>query len=191
MGDYVTRDQVRRHLGYRPEFVEDDEQIEAAIAAAEALIVDYCGRPFTVDASATERVYEASGFSTLTVVDVSDTATAVVETSSDRLTWTVEDSDGYYFDGATGWPATKLCRLADVWSGWVKVTAEHGWLAPPEAVVAATKLVVSQLLSRRHSPNGIEAMADFGAVRASRYIDGHAELLLRPYRLTSAFLGVA
>jgi hypothetical protein len=34
-------------------------------------------------------------------------------------------------------------------------------------------------------------MADFGAVRASRYIDGHAELLLRPYRLASAFLGVA
>lgn len=192
MGDYVTRDEIRRHLGYRPEFVEDDAQIDAAITAAEAVIVDYCGRSFVVPTAASERIYEARSVPTLTVVDVADTSTAVVESSSDRSTWTVVDTADYYFDGAAGWPAVRLCRISGVWSpGWVRVTAEHGWMTVPDAVTAATKLVVAQLLSRRHSPNGVEYAGEMGVMRASRYLDGHAELMLRPYRVASSFLGVA
>lgn len=193
MGDYVTRDEIRRHLGYRPEFVEDDAQIDAAITAAEAVIVDYCGRSFVAPSAATERIYEAPGLRSLDVVDVADTSTAVVETSSDRATWTVEDAADYYFEGRVGWPATSLWCVRGVWwpTGWVRVTAEHGWLTVPDVVTAATKLVVAQLLSRRHSPNGIEFAGEMGVMRASRYLDGHAELMLRPYRVVSAFLGVA
>jgi hypothetical protein len=195
MGDYLTRAQLRSHLGYRPEFVEDDVQIDAAIAAAEALIVDWCGRSFTSAASVADvRTYASDGLTSMTVDDVEDTATAVVETSSDRATWTAEDSADFFFDGPAGWPATSLCRISGVWPpGWVRVNAEHGWSAVPEAVTSAAKLVAAQLLARRHSPSGVEfAGGEFGAaVRSSRYLDPTAQLLLAPYRRVDAFAGVA
>lgn len=189
---YVTRAQLRAHLGYRPEFVEDDAQMDVAISAAEAMVDDYCGRTFVAPTSSDARIYEPSGLRTMTIDDVSDTATAVVETSSDRSTWTVEDPADYYWDVPTGFPAVALCRISDVWpAGWVRVTAEHGWSAVPEPVTAASKLVASQLLSRRHSPNGIEVGGEFGAVRSSRFLDSTAQLLLAPYRRVGAYLGVA
>lgn len=186
---YVTTSELRAHLGYRPEFVEDDVQIGLAADTASALLDDYCGRTFTVDTVATSRIYTAGR--TVTITDVSNTATAVVAVSSDRLTWTTLDADSYYFDGSTGWPATTWQDLTNYPVGWLRVTALHGWTSVPDVVVTSTKLVASTLLSRRHSPNGVEASWETGAMRASRYLDGSAELLLRPYRRTDSFLGVA
>ena len=200
MANYTTTEALRQHIGYRPEFVEDDVQVAAALDAAEALIEDYTGRKFVADGVATERIYAPSYVTaSVPIYDVSDPDAATVETSSDRSTWSAFSGD-YYFgsDGAsfgavdTGWPATSL-EFIDTYSPamFIKVTAKHGWAAVPEAVEFATKLIAAQLLARRHSPNGIEAYGEFGVVRASRYLDGHAEQLLRPYRRPASFAGIA
>ena len=195
MGDIITKAELKRHLGYRPDFVEDDAQVDIAITSAEAVVQDYCGRVFTVDAAATTRIYD--GCASLPVDDVSDTAAATVEYSDDRTTWTTYTGT-YWWDtdgplrGAEqdAWPATHL--TFDYTPGrWVRVTALHGWATVPTAVNQATKLVAAQLLSRRHSPNGIEGFGEYGAIRASRYLDSHAQLLLRRYRKASTFAGIA
>gem|GEM_PF-4065015 len=200
MPNYITTEALRQHIGYRPEFVEDDVQVAAAVDAAEALIEDYCGRRFVPDDSSTSRIYVLTyATPSVPIYDVSNPDAATVETSSDRSTWTAYTGD-YYFnsDGAsfgavdTAWPATTL-EFIDTYSParFIKVTALHGWAAVPEAVEFATKLIAAQLLARRHSPNGIEAYGDFGVIRASRYVDGHAEQLLRPYRRPASFAGIA
>lgn len=196
MGNYVTRDELRAHIDYRQEYVEDNTQIDAAIGAAEAVVENYCGRVFYPDASPTVRIYEAAEVGVID--DVADTGTATVEWSSDRSTWSSYTGDFYWNnDGAgfgadgTAWPATGLVYLAGSPGGWLRITATHGWTTAPAPVVHSTKLVAAQLLARRNSPNGIEAYGDFGIVRASRYLDGHAELELRPYRRVDAFLGIA
>lgn len=195
MGDLITKEQLRRHLGYRPEFVEDDEQLDVAVTAAEAAVHDYCGRVFTVDSSDTTRIYPGSYM--VPCDDVSAPGSATVEVSGDRETWTAY-ADTYWWDadgprrGAVqdGWPATCL-YFETTPDYWVRITALHGWAAVPEAVTQATKLVAAQLLSRRHSPNGIEGFGEYGAVRASRYLDSHAQLLLRRYRKANQFAGIA
>ena len=200
MPNYTTTDALRQHLGYRPEFVEDDVQVAAALDAAEAMVDDYCGRKFVADGSSTARVYVIP-YATMSVpvFDVSNPDAATVEKSSDRSTWSTV-TESYYFNsdsagfGAvdTGWPATSLEFVSvNAPTRFLRVTALHGWAAVPEAVEFATKLIAAQLLARRHSPSGIEAFGDFGAVRASRYIDGHAEQLLRPYRAAASFAGIA
>lgn len=194
---YITTSELRAHLGYRPEFVEDDAQIGYAIDAASQMIDDYCGRTFTLDTAAEAHTYNLVS-SPLFVDDVSDTTTATVEWSSDRLTWQTLDADTYYWNHEhTGHAGGD--RVNTIWHaltfpgrGWLRVTAVHGWSEVPDVVVAATKLVAAQLLSRRHSPNGIEVSFEGGgAIRASRYLDGHAELMLRPYRRVDAFAGIA
>lgn len=198
MGNYITRDQLRSHIGYRPEFNEDDAELDNAITAAEALVENWCGRVFTQEQAATNRIYRADW--EINVDDVSDTSGATVSTSSDRTTWTTYSGDYHWSnDGpvmgaadGTGWPGTRLTFTGttspDV---WVRVNAQHGWAAVPAAVTHATKLVAAQLLTRRHSPSGIEGTGEFGAIRVSRYLDPHAELELRPYRRAKAFAGIA
>ncbi len=187
---YITTAELRAHLGYRPEFVEDDAQIVAAVAAAEAMLDDYCGRTFTVDVADSARIYELSTLP-LTVEDVSTTSGVIVAHSTDRLTWATLDADTYFFEPTkTGWPSTAWQSLQALGAGWLRITALHGWTDVPEVVTAATKLIAAQLLARRHSPNGIEMSWEGGAIRASRYLDGHAELMLRPYRRVEAFAGI-
>ena len=189
MGDYVTAEALRQHVGYRPEYVDDDIQLTAALAAAEAMVNDFCGRVFTQDPSPTDRIYKA-GAARFSIDDISDTGSVTVEQSSDRAIWADVTAD-YHFDGQTGWPATAIEFHDGAPDVWVRITAQHGWVTVPDAVEHATKLVAAQLLARRHSPNGIEAFGEFGPIRASRYMDGHAELLLRPYRRVEAFAGLA
>jgi len=196
MGDYCTKEQLRQHLGFRPEFVEDDAQLTAAIVAAEAAIEDYCGRAFTLDAANSDRIYE--GAAAIAVDDIADPSAATVYTSGDRVTWTATsaiyfwDTDGSVAGSVgAGAPATVLTFRDGAPATYIKVTAAHGWSAVPAPLTAATKLVAAQLLSRRHSPNGIEAFGDFGSVRVSRYMDSQATLLLKPYRRASSFVGVA
>lgn len=185
---YITRTELRAHLGYRPEFVEDDAQIEAAVTAASALIDDWCGRTFAAPTGSDARVYASRRARSLAVDDVAEPTTALVETSADRVAWEAVDADGWFLDGTAGHPSTLLCRVSGTWTAWVRVTAEHGWARVPEPVIAATKLVASQLLSRRHSPNGIEVGGEFGAVRSSQFLDATAQLLLTPYRRPFAFV---
>ena len=199
MPNYTTVEALRRHIGYRPEFVEDDEQLTAALDAAEAVIDDHCGRKFVADDSSTTRIYVLTYVTaSVPIYDVSNPDAATVETSSDRATWTAYSGD-YYFgsDGTsfgavdTGWPATSLEFIDDYSPArFLRVTALHGWAAVPEPVEFATKLVAAHLLTRRHSPAGIEGAGDFGAVRVSRYLDPHATLLLKPYRRAVAFAGI-
>lgn len=188
---YITTAELRAHLGYRPEFVEDDVQIAAAIASAEAAVDNWCGRTFTVDTVATARTYELCTLP-LTVEDVSTTTGVVVAHSTDRITFTTLDAATYFFEPTkSGWPATTWQVLSSPGAGWIKVTALHGWTAVPEVVDMSVKLVAAQLLSRRHSPNGIEGIGEFGVARASQYLDSTAKLLLAPYRRVEAFAGIA
>lgn len=185
---YVTKDELRQHLGLRPEFVEDDAQIAVALAAAEAVVDDHCGRTFTEDATPTVRIYRAA--TVVNIEDVADTATATVEWSADRATWATYTGDYYFASAGQTWPATQWVALSSVGSGWLRITAKHGWADVPEAVKGAVKLVAAALLARRQSVNGVEFASDFGAIRASRYLDGTAEMMLRKYRRHSAFAGI-
>ena len=188
---YLTVGELRSHLGVRPEFVEDDAQLAVAIGAADAAINDYCGRTFEVDSTPTVRIYPAPTGTVLHVSDVSDPdGTVIVETSTDRVTWTVWAGTWFMGTEFPDWPGVRLHFLDSMPSGWVRITALHGWATVPDPVGFAARLISSQLAARKQSPNGIEGFAEFGAVRASRYLDAHALQLLAIYRKADAFMGV-
>lgn len=192
MGDYVTKDEMRAHLNMQPSYVEDDAQVEEAIAAAESMVNDHTGRKFTAQASSA-RIFPIGIPYVVDIDDVQDPDEAItVEYSTDYSSWATLSSSSYVLEAPDpDWPATRLVFTSWPGRGWLRVTATWGWAAVPESVQQASKLIAAMLLSRRNSPNGIEAYGDFGIVRASRYVDGHAELLLKRYIRAADKAGIA
>lgn len=176
MGSYAGISDVKEFLGIESSNIQNDQNIERAIDAAEKLIERTTGRVFTLSASATARTFATSPCETDLIIDDVGTLTGlVVETGTfGSSTWdTVADTDyevGPVNAIARGVPVTVVLRP----SGWgtgnsrVRVTAKWGWPEVPADVIQATILQAVRLLKRKDSPGGVYGSADWGLIRVSK-----------------------
>lgn len=170
---------------------DDDAFLTIAAEAASRAIDDHCGRQFGLDTEPTERTYTAEwdAASGLWVVPIDDvmvvTGMSVDADLAGDLTFSSE-VDSYRlwpFNAAeNNRPYTKLWVNADSAAfpnrrmGRVKVTAQWGWLAVPEAVENAA--FVQAVIIHKRRERGPDA-SDYSAT--SRYLDRDVQLLLKPY----------
>lgn len=177
MGNYAVTADVKDFLGITTANIDQDENINRAIDAAEKLIERATGRVFTLSASASARTFAPYPYeSELTLDDVGSTTGLVIETGTfGSSAWeTVASTD--YETGpenaiAKGVPITVLLKPTG-WGGSslarVRVTAKWGWPDIPSEVVQATILQAARLHKRKDSPGGMYGSADWGFSRVSK-----------------------
>lgn len=187
MSNYTTRADVKASLGIPSGSTGDDDAIDAAIAAAEALVDNYTGRTF-VAASAT-RTYLPR---TASILDVDD----LTSVTSGLTVKTDEDQDGVFettltitTDFVAVGNTAPFRTLTNVNRGWplslygrptVEITAVFGYAAAVPANIKQAALLMScRLFQRKASPLGFQAgaISDFGPVRISRTDPDVAALL--------------
>lgn len=192
MPNYVTVDEFTAWANvYSGSASFDTTSFDHVLDAAEAAVEDHCGRVFTTDSSATQRLFRALSKQLVVVDDIHSTDGLVVETDDGGTgSWTstsdyqLEPLNGVV-NGRSGWPYTFL-RATDLeeWPAHkearVRVTAKWGWAAVPNPVKNAVRIMALRLWRRRMSPEGIAGFEDFGGVRVSR-LDPDVQRILAPY----------
>lgn len=187
MSNYTTRADVKASLGIPSGSTGDDDAIDAAIAAAEALVDNYTGRTF-VAASAT-RTYLPR---TASILDVDD----LTSVTSGLTVKTDEDQDGVFettltitTDFVAVGNTAPFRQLTNVNRGWplslygrptIEITGVFGYAATVPANIKQAALLMScRLFQRKASPLGFQAgaISDFGPVRISRTDPDVAALL--------------
>lgn len=185
--DYCTPAQLKAYARIADD--HDDAEVALAITSASRVVDQHCGRQFGAVAAAEQRFYTACWDRRILrwMVDVDDFAgEAAVTYAGVALT----DVDRRPFNAAAaGRPYTllevgpdepvTLTSAPDL----VAVTALWGWAAVPGAVVQATMLQASRILSRRESPHGISGSPDTGGeLRLLARLDADVAVILGAYR---------
>ncbi len=183
---YTTLALVKASLGIPSATTSEDDAINAAIDAAEALIDNYTGRTFE---TATEsRVFLPRTASILDVDDIATLTGLVIKTD--------EDQDGTYettltigTDFVAVGNSNPYRRFTQINQGWplsiygrptVEITATWGYgSAVPNNIKQAALLMSCRLFQRKASPLGFQAgaISEFGPVRISRQDPDVAALL--------------
>lgn len=187
MSQYTTRDDVKTSLGIPASVTADDAAIDAAIAAAEALVDNYTGRSF-VAASAT-RTYIPRTASILDVDDLSSVTSGLTVKTDEDQDGTFETTLTIGTDFVAAGNDAPYRQLTNVNRGWplslygrptIEITAVFGY-APtvPANIKQAALLMSCRLFQRKASPLGFQAgaISEFGPVRISRTDPDVAALL--------------
>jgi hypothetical protein len=192
---FVNREDFRAYVA--SEIVGDDPFVTLAQDSAEAAVVDWCGRSFTLvdPGTPTARTYAASADRRRVVIDDIADATGLVVSDAGS---TVAAAD--YQRGPLGWvndgrPFYELLRLG-YWStptypgtATVTVTTDQwGWPSLPVQVQEATMVLGKDLLHLRPNRFGVAGFGEFGVVRIRE--NPHVQMLLSRLRHPRAF-GVA
>ena len=193
MGDYVTLDEFKDLI--QEPGTDRDGALTDVLDAAERDVEEHCGRVFTKDASASQRVIRPIGnvvdeFDGQSVLldDIASVTGLVVETGAGG-TWTTLASSAYETyplnSPADGRPITSILRLNATWTSSsgqrVRVTAVWGWPEVPAQVKQAVLLQANRLWKRKGSPEGVAGSSEWGVIRVGR-IDPDVETLLAPLR---------
>lgn len=167
-----------------------DDLIEQAIAAAEQMIDERCGRTFNLDVGSTARTFPAydrlltCGYEQTLRVDDFVSVTTVETQSSFAGTWTAVT--GYELRPSNASVGDRPYTEIAYQTGWVtesmrvRVTARWGWPSVPDGVTQAAALLAARLYRRKDSPQGVLGNAEWGTVRVSR-VDPDVEGLIAPY----------
>lgn len=197
---YLTTDEARDYCGLSD--LADTELLDATVEAVSRLIDNTCQRTFYQVAD-TARVFPTQSATRLRLGAFND----LVEVTTLKFD---RDGDGVFeetvsasnFDllppngggFAEAGPHTEIQLFNSIWfpipggtAGTgrkllTEVTGTWGWPAVPAAVVQATRIMVSRIMKRQESPQGVAGFGEFGVVRISR-IDPDVLSLLAPYRL--------
>lgn len=187
MSNYTTRTEVKASLGIPAASTADDDQIDAAIAAAEALIDNYTGRTF-VTASAV-RVYLPRTASIADIDDLSTVASGLTVKTDEDQDGTFETTLVYGTDFVAVGNSAPYRTLTNVNRGWplslygrptIQITGLFGYQPTVPANIKQAALLMScRLFQRKASPLGFQAgaISDFGPVRISRTDPDVAALL--------------
>ena len=188
---YSTLATVKEYLGLDGTDSEDD-QVTAALNAADDRIDKWCGRTFAVAAAVSTRTcgpWDGSLVRLPAELFKLDDLVVKVDTADDGVYDTTLTAAEYFVRGDQA-PYRDLIRVSGVWpqprSGRPSVEVEgfYGYeTAVPEAVVQASTMLAARLYQRRSSPLGFQAGigAELGAVRVSR-MDHDVAALLTGYR---------
>lgn len=168
----------------------NDATLQRALTRASRAIDDRTGRRFYRDGSVSARVYQTAGrivsrsWGNAFLVDDIATATGVIVEIGDGTAWTAVA--GYSFEPenaiARGRAIESLFIDSMNWcaTSHVRVTAEWGWPAVPEAIAEGALLLANRRFMRRDSPEGVAGTGPEGAIRVSRF-DSDIEDLVEPF----------
>lgn len=194
----ITTTNLKAWMGIEDQI--DDPVLSSAVDAANAAVVEHCGRSFdmTATGSASARVFHARDPYQIVVDDFHETTALVVKTDEGddgtyETTWTlntdyiVEPTNGrengltvpYHRIVAVGSYAFPVGSRRP----GVQVTAAWGWASVPAAVTQATLIKATRLFKRKDSPEGVlGGWSEYGAVRISNRDDPDVMALLAPFR---------
>lgn len=180
LGDaYVELERLKDYLKFKPEKIEQDENLLDAINSASGEIEKHCNRQFNRTETASARIYEPDDSYTVSVDDFWSTTGLVVEvdTAGDGSFSTVVPASDYevyprngVVDGQLGWPYYEIQFVADSLpiyhrrKGIVRVTAKWGWSEVPEAVRQATVIIAAETFQLKDAPFGTAGMDQFGNI---------------------------
>jgi hypothetical protein len=197
----ISSSDLKTHLNISDS--TDDTSIGVAVNAANAAVVNWCGRTFdtTTTASASARVYRPKT-PVLVITDDFHTTTALVVKTGDEGTYDttltlnadfiVEPLNG--LEDGQSVPYRRIVATSWLFETWtvhapVQVTAAWGWSSVPDAVKEATLIKAARIFKRRTSPEGVAGgFQDFGAIRISNREDPDVAMLLTPYRRSESAL---
>lgn len=190
---YATLTELKSQLGILD--VNEDTLLNKALGTASRAVEKWCGnRVFSLDVSATARVYVPKANYELFIDDVGTLTGLQVETGSGGV-YSVLAATNYEATPTNalvrGEPITSLFDLnytGVFWAGGVsprvRVTAQWGWPAIPDEISQATLLVAARLYRRKGSPEGVAGFGDLGVVRVAR-VDPDVEALLSDFKRTA------
>jgi hypothetical protein len=187
---YTTEDDLATYLDI--EDSQDDVVLGLAIEAASRAVDQECNRQFGQVEAAEERIYTARPWASADtwLVDVDDFQNAsgleVTVDGTTVATFTKEPRNAA--QKGRPWTALGFSSASEVQpcSGdEVVVTAVWGWTSVPTAVVQATLLQASRLVSRRNAPFGVAGSPEAGSeMRLLAKVDPDVAVALRAYRRT-------
>ena len=172
MPRYLTVEQVKAY--HRSEIpTDDDEFIEAACDAAEAMLDQECQRRFVVATTATLRRYVPTNWERLRIHD----CTSVTLISNDGSTVAAADYQLEPVNGLTWAGETRpydQVRILGGGSWWidgyeatVSVTATWGWAAIPARIEQAALIIAKEIITNRDEVKlGLVGFSDVGGVTA-------------------------
>jgi hypothetical protein len=166
----------------------DDELLGSHIEAASRTIDDICHRTFSLDATATPRVFYPDSPRVVRIDDVGSSTGVEVRIDNDLngtfetvITDATTQPDNALVKGV---PVTKLVAYETYWPmdsrPTVQVTARWGYPTVPEPVRSACGILAGRLFKRADSLLGVAGFGDLGAITL-RAVDPDVQRMLAPY----------
>jgi hypothetical protein len=166
----------------------DDELLGSHIEAASRTIDDICHRTFSLDATATPRVFYPDSPRVVRIDDVGSSGGFEVRIDNDLngtfetvITDATTQPDNALVKGV---PVTKLVAYETYWPmdsrPTVQVTARWGYPTVPEPVRSACGILAGRLFKRADSLLGVAGFGDLGAITL-RAVDPDVQRMLAPY----------
>lgn len=194
---YISATDLAEYLRMDPPAEDSgDDLMTMTVSSATAWVNDYTRRDFNLADTATARYFDTAG-DTVLVDDIGDDTIAIATDNSQNgdysTAWATTDFQVNPLDALTvGEPITSLIAVGSYTfpqvsrrRGLVRVTAQWGWPAVPDAVKQATLIMAAALFKRHESPTGVLGGGEFGVVRVGSRIDPDVKMLLDPYRYLS------
>lgn len=166
----------------------DDELLGSHIEAASRTIDDICHRTFSLDTTATARVFYPDSPRVVRIDDVGSSSGFEVRIDNDLngsfetlITDATTQPDNALVKGV---PVTKLVAYETYWPmdsrPTVQVTARWGYPTVPEPVRSACGILAGRLFKRADSLLGVAGFGDLGAITL-RAVDPDVQRMLAPY----------
>ena len=184
----------------------DDGVIIPVLSAVTQWTDEYTDRHFWRDgATGTEvaRTFESSYQCRTDIDDLVPGSVTVFKTDEAgdgafETTWTATDYQLLPFNRSNGWPYTHVEAIGGLRFpvrasrqgriDRIQITGIWGWATVPATVKQACLIQASRVLKRRHSPEGVARIGEFGAIRVSTRLDPDVQQLLDPYRRTAVLV---
>lgn len=195
--NYATLEQLKLRLEMTRG--DDDNRLNAALAAASRGIEKFCGRQFNLADSASARVYRPTShclcmvddFASLTTLKTDDSDTGTFGTTWSTTDYELAPLNGVV-DGEAGWPYWRIKavgyskRFYCYQRATVQVTATWGWPAVPAPVTEACLIAAVELVKLKDTPFGVGGYGDFGIVRVRE--NPFTARMLAPYQRNSVLV---
>lgn len=176
----------------------DDVIVDRAITAVSRGIDNFTKRRFWKTAAGTARVFDSCDGRQLDIDDATAVTQVATDTDADGVfetVWVAADYQLFPLNPAAApepEPYTHLHAIGTLRFprptsvttrfGLVQVTGTWGWPAVPDGVYQAALLLVSRIIKRRGSPEGVAGFDEFGTIRISSRDDPDAVRYLLPYQ---------
>lgn len=193
----LTDADLKEHLTIPSDDSIDDATITVAVNAANAAVVNVCGRNFDTATSST-RVYYPVHSHLCYIDDCTSVTTVKTDTSDDGTydtTWDTADFQVEPLNGIVDGRTVPYYKIRSVEaktfpvSGHrapVQVTAVFGWSSVPDPVTLAARIMAARMWRRKDSPEASFGFGEF-ALRLARE-DPDVVMLLRPYVKTPVLI---
>lgn len=198
---YASIDEAKAYLAGEDQRSTNDLRIASALDTACRAIDSYCGRQFYRVVSSTDSATTRTFYTTdphLARVDDFWTTTGLVvatDTSDDGTADTTWVSTDYQLeplngtvDGLSGWPYYRIraveSRLFPTYGkrARVHITAKWGWEVAPSPIKQSALHLCATVYKMEHTPFGVAAMGEFGALRVPVDTMRYVKSMLDPYR---------